>query len=177
MCDDVIHIWPHLFLEGLICLPKLVCRISGGGRLRLKYDGTRAETRFRLSAKRTSPFKSAPGGWGVSSVDYWQPRCGDQRAEIILFLASTLITAWKCRYKAGRKGYKGLVSVKWFVVCTNSWKLNLSWVSQSLFQKCRRESLKQHVLAEELYVGYWTEVKMWKLVSQWHFQLCANADQ
>ena len=29
------------------------------GRLRLKCDATRAETRFRLSAKRTSPFKSA----------------------------------------------------------------------------------------------------------------------
>jgi hypothetical protein len=29
------------------------------GRLRLKCDGTRAETRFRLSAKRRSPFKSA----------------------------------------------------------------------------------------------------------------------
>ena len=29
------------------------------GRLRLKCDGTRAETMFRLSAKRTSPFKSA----------------------------------------------------------------------------------------------------------------------
>jgi hypothetical protein len=28
-------------------------------RLRLECDGTRAETRFRLSAKRTSPFKSA----------------------------------------------------------------------------------------------------------------------
>jgi len=28
------------------------------GRLRLKCDGTRAETIFRLSAKRTSPFKS-----------------------------------------------------------------------------------------------------------------------
>ena len=28
-------------------------------RLRLKRDGTRAETGFRLSAKRTSPFKSA----------------------------------------------------------------------------------------------------------------------
>ena len=28
-------------------------------RLRLKCDGTRADTRFRLSAKRTSPFKSA----------------------------------------------------------------------------------------------------------------------
>ena len=29
------------------------------GRVRLKRDGTRAETRFRLSSKRTSPFKSA----------------------------------------------------------------------------------------------------------------------
>jgi hypothetical protein len=29
------------------------------GRMRLKCDDTRAETRFRLSAKRTSPFKSA----------------------------------------------------------------------------------------------------------------------
>jgi len=27
--------------------------------MRMKCDGTRAETRFRLSAKRTSPFKSA----------------------------------------------------------------------------------------------------------------------
>ena len=29
--------------------------------MRLKCDGTRVETRFRLSAKRTSPFKSAGG--------------------------------------------------------------------------------------------------------------------
>jgi len=29
------------------------------GRLRLKCDGTRPETRFILSANRTSPFKSA----------------------------------------------------------------------------------------------------------------------
>jgi len=41
-------------------------------RLRLKCDGTRAETRFRLSTKRTSPFKSArasvqstTGRWAV----------------------------------------------------------------------------------------------------------------
>ena len=34
---------------------------SSVGRLRLKCDSTRAETRFRLSAKRTSPFKSAGG--------------------------------------------------------------------------------------------------------------------
>jgi len=45
-------------------------------RLPLKCDVTRAETSFRLSAKRTSPFKSAGG---VSSVDYWQPRCAHQR--------------------------------------------------------------------------------------------------
>ena len=45
-------------------------------RLRLKCDGTRAETRFRLSAKRRGPFKSAGG---VSSVDYWQPRFPHQR--------------------------------------------------------------------------------------------------
>jgi len=32
------------------------------GKLHLKGDGTRAETRFGLSAKRTSPFKSAEGG-------------------------------------------------------------------------------------------------------------------
>ena len=43
-------------------------------RLLLKYDGTRAEIRFRLSAKRTSPFKSAgasvqstTGSQGVST--------------------------------------------------------------------------------------------------------------
>jgi len=30
-----------------------------GNRLRLKCDGTSAETRFRLSPKWTSPFKSA----------------------------------------------------------------------------------------------------------------------
>jgi hypothetical protein len=34
-------------------------RYSDWGRLHLKRDGTRAETRFRLSAKRKSPFKSA----------------------------------------------------------------------------------------------------------------------
>jgi hypothetical protein len=35
--------------------------MSTSGRLRLKCDGTRAETRFRLSAKRTSPFKIGEG--------------------------------------------------------------------------------------------------------------------
>jgi len=35
------------------------CYVHIIGRMRLKCDGTRAETRFRLSAKRTSPLKSA----------------------------------------------------------------------------------------------------------------------
>ena len=37
----------------------LVSEQCAGCRPRLKCDGTRAETRLRLSAKRTSPFKSA----------------------------------------------------------------------------------------------------------------------
>ena len=37
----------------------IVTRGLAGFRLRLKRDGTRTETRFRLSPKRTSPFKSA----------------------------------------------------------------------------------------------------------------------
>jgi len=60
-------------------------------KLCLKCDGTRAETRFHLSVKWMSPFKLAGGG--VMSVDYWQPRCADQWAVIVLSLASTLITA------------------------------------------------------------------------------------
>jgi len=39
--------------------PLLHERFNSKRRDQLKYDGTRAETRFRLSAKRTSPFKSA----------------------------------------------------------------------------------------------------------------------
>ena len=41
-------------------------RCDLGCRLRLKCDGTRAETRCRLSAKRTSPLKSA--GSSVQSI-------------------------------------------------------------------------------------------------------------
>jgi hypothetical protein len=48
---------------------KPLCSVVGAfiyGRLRLKCDGTRAETRFHLSAKRTSPFKLA--GTSVQST-------------------------------------------------------------------------------------------------------------
>jgi hypothetical protein len=37
-------------------------------RGQLKCEGTRVETRFRLSAKWMSPFKSAPGGGSIQST-------------------------------------------------------------------------------------------------------------
>ena len=49
----------------------------------MKCDCTRAETRFRLSAKRTTPFKSA----GASvQFDYWQPRCAHQLLLLVVML-------------------------------------------------------------------------------------------
>jgi hypothetical protein len=42
--------------------------LCNNGRVRLKCDGTQAETRFQLSAKRTSQFKSA-GASVQSAID------------------------------------------------------------------------------------------------------------
>ena len=47
----------NLFQSELSTKRDLVPLFSIYSRGQLKYDGTRAETRFRLSAKRTSPFK------------------------------------------------------------------------------------------------------------------------
>ena len=55
---------------------KVVDRFVPVCRLHLKCGGTRAETRFRLSAKTD---ESIYIGEGVSSVDYWQPRYAHQR--------------------------------------------------------------------------------------------------
>jgi hypothetical protein len=49
---------PSIILNVAVCLTLM--------RLRLKCDGTRAETRFRLSAKQPSPFK--PAGASVQST-------------------------------------------------------------------------------------------------------------
>jgi len=57
-------------------------------RLWLKCDGTRTETRFRLSTKRTSPFKSAVG---VSSIDYWQASCAHQPAGFVLLVQACVL--------------------------------------------------------------------------------------
>ena len=50
---------PHRLTSTVACKPgETQTTTKVLSRLRLKCDGTRAETRFRLSAKRTSPFKS-----------------------------------------------------------------------------------------------------------------------
>jgi len=59
---------PHVFTSQTVerILPLTVGRLSKVrlrvSRGQLKRDGTRSQTTFRLSAKRTSPFKSAGGG-------------------------------------------------------------------------------------------------------------------
>ena len=63
--NDIFIMWNGRAWTGLVWfrLVSMACSWERGngryGRVRLKCDGTRAETRFRLSAKRTSPFKSA----------------------------------------------------------------------------------------------------------------------
>jgi hypothetical protein len=57
-------------------------------RLCLKCDGTRTETRFRLSMKRTSLFKSARG---VSSVDYCQASCTHQPVGFVLLVQACVL--------------------------------------------------------------------------------------
>ena len=54
-----------------------IFHIIAVGGLRLKCDGTRAETRFRLFRRNGRVHLNRWGG--VSSVDYWQPRCAHQR--------------------------------------------------------------------------------------------------
>ena len=53
------HVWAVRWVAYLDDWLAINCSLCG--RVQLKCDGTRAETRFRLSAKRTSPFKSADG--------------------------------------------------------------------------------------------------------------------
>ena len=55
--------------------------------MRLKCDGTRAETRFCLSAKRTSPFKSA-GASVQSTTGSRGVRISDSNAGYIMFRGS-----------------------------------------------------------------------------------------
>ena len=62
-------------------------------RLHLKCDGKRAETRFRLSAKRTSPFKSA-GASVQSTTGSWSVRISGSNAGYIMFRGSVKGTGY-----------------------------------------------------------------------------------
>jgi len=58
--------------------------MNNNGRAYLKRDGTHAETIFGLSAKRTSPFKSAGGG-AQSSRLLAVEECGSAGSDCIIF--------------------------------------------------------------------------------------------
>jgi hypothetical protein len=70
--------------------------------VQLKRDGTGAETRFRLSEKWTSPFKSA--GARVQLTTGSQGVRTRQQVVIVLPVENTLITASKGCFKAVRSG-------------------------------------------------------------------------
>jgi len=63
------------------------------GRGQSKCDGTRAETRFRLSAKRTSPFKLA-GASVQSSTDSRCVRISSSNAGYTMFRGSVKSTGY-----------------------------------------------------------------------------------
>ena len=62
-------------------------------RMRLKCDGTLAETRFRLSAKRTSPFKSA-GALVQSTTGSRGVRISGSNAGYIMFRGNVKSTGY-----------------------------------------------------------------------------------
>jgi hypothetical protein len=62
------------------------------GRLRLKWDGTRAKNRFRLSAKRTSPFKSV-GASVQSTTGSRSVRISGSNAGYTMFRGSVRVLA------------------------------------------------------------------------------------
>jgi len=69
------------------------CRGRNRSRDQLKYDGTCAETRFRLSAKRTSPFKSA-GALVQWTTDSRGVRISDSNAGYTMFWGSVMGTGY-----------------------------------------------------------------------------------
>ena len=77
---------PIVVLSYLVFVQTLFFKyqINQSGRRQLKCDGTRAETRVRLSAKRTSPFKSA--GESVQSTTGSRDVCINGGNSEVVFL-------------------------------------------------------------------------------------------
>ena len=101
-------------------------------RLRLKCDGTRAETRFRLSTKRTSPFKSA-----VASV---QSTTSSRGVRI-------------CGSNAGYTMFRGSVKSLFILLRTAALRLTVrSWLDVPTFA-ITRVTTREHPAAEGGTVG------------------------
>ena len=73
---------------------KINAKISYFNRGQLKCDGTRAETRFRLSAKRTSPFKSARGASVQSTTGSRGVRISGSNTGYTMFRSSVKSTGY-----------------------------------------------------------------------------------
>jgi hypothetical protein len=69
-------------------------KCNSNSRLLLKCDGTRAETRFRLSAKRTSPFQSAEGASVQPTTGSRGVRIGGSNAGYTMFRGSVKGTGY-----------------------------------------------------------------------------------
>ena len=70
-----------------------IYRLNLCSRLRLKYDGTRLKTRFRLPAKRTNPFKSAVASV-QSTTGSRGVRISDSNAGYTMFRGSAKSTGY-----------------------------------------------------------------------------------
>ena len=81
---------PHFRSVRLQHIPERVKNVNGRGQL--KCDGTRAETRFRLSAKRTSTFKSE--GESVSIIGSRGVRISGSNAGYTMFRGSVKSTGY-----------------------------------------------------------------------------------
>ena len=78
--------------ESLI-VKRIDVRMPSSGRGQLKCDGTCAETRFRLSAKRTNPFKSAVASV-QSTTGSRDVRISGSNAGYTIFLSSVKSTGY-----------------------------------------------------------------------------------
>jgi hypothetical protein len=78
----------------MVCINRACAEWQRATRLPLKCDGTRAETRLRLSAKRTSPFKSA--GTSIhSTTGSRSVRIGGSNAGYTMFRGSVKGTGYQ----------------------------------------------------------------------------------
>jgi len=113
------------------------------GRLRLKCDGTRAETRFRLSAKRTSLFKSA-GALVQSTTGSRGVRITGSNAGYTMFRGSVKSTGYPlhspvspslplpyvtvCDHVSAGFYHQRLSHNPWTAILTAIWPLPISYI-------------------------------------------------